>query len=98
MSIKFAAVVLSLIIAAMPIIAAADKSPIGPELAPKEIGLLLKGYPMVLQQNPQAIGGVGVLMWGCDYQVGKAMITITVATHPGDPMPCKRKVSFGDST
>ncbi len=69
---------------------AADKVPVGPELAPREIGVLLKAYPMIL-------GGVGVMLWGCDYQVGKAMITITITTEPGDPMPCKRKVAFGES-
>ena len=46
------------------------------------------------QQNPMAPGGVGVLMWGCDYLVGKAKITITVTTNPGEPIPCKRTVAF----
>jgi hypothetical protein len=72
----------------------ADKNPTGPELAPKEIGHLIKAYPMLTQQNPMAPGGVGVLMWGCDYMVGKATITITVTTSPGEPMPCKRTVAF----
>jgi hypothetical protein len=27
------------------------------------------------------------------FLVGKALITITITTSPGDPMPCKRKVS-----
>jgi len=72
----------------------ADKSPTGPELAPKEIGRLIKAYPMLTQTNPESIGGVGVLMWGCDYLVGKAQITITITTGPRDPMPCKRQVAF----
>jgi hypothetical protein len=72
----------------------ADKSPNGPELAPKEIGHLLKAYPLLTQNNPEAIGGVGVLLWGCDYLVGKATITITITTGVHDPMPCKRKVAF----
>jgi hypothetical protein len=49
---------------------------------------------MVMQQNPLAPGGVGVLLWGCDYRVGNARITVTLATNPGDPMPCKRTVAF----
>ena len=73
---------------------AADKAPTGPELAPKEIGNLLKAYPMLTQNNPLAPEGVGVMLWGCDYQVGKARITITITTRPSDPMPCKRKVAF----
>jgi len=71
--------------------------PVGPELAPREIGVLLKGYPMLTQQNPLTPGGVGVLLWGCEYQVGRAMVTINITTDPGDPMPCKRKVAFGES-
>ena len=72
----------------------ADKVPTGPELASKEIGHLLKAYPMLTQNNPMYAGGVGVTLWGCDYQVGKALITITITTNPSDPMPCKRKVAF----
>jgi hypothetical protein len=84
---------LMLVVTTVPTLGA-DKSPTGPEMAPKEIGHLLKAYPMLMQQNPMAPGGVGVLMWGCDYLVGKATITITVTTKPGDPMPCKRAVAF----
>jgi hypothetical protein len=73
---------------------AADKRPAGPELAPKEIGHLLKAYPLLIQKSPQAVEGVGVYLWGCDYQVGAAHITITISTQPRDPMPCKRKVTF----
>jgi hypothetical protein len=73
---------------------AADKVPTGPELAPREIGTLIKAYPLLTQNNPLAIEGVGVMLWGCDYQVGKARITITITTKPSDPMPCKRKVAF----
>lgn len=76
---------------------AADKVPVGPDLATREIGVLMKGYPMLTQQNPLAPGGVGVLLWGCEYRVGKSMITITITTNPGDSMPCKRKVAFGDA-
>jgi hypothetical protein len=76
---------------------AADKGPVGPELAPREIGVLLKAYPISVQSNPLSPLGVGTTLWGCDYQVGKAVITITVATQPSDPMPCKRKVAFGES-
>lgn len=47
-------------------------SPVGPELAPREIGDLLKAYPILTQSNPLAPGGVGVMLWGCDYVVGKA--------------------------
>jgi len=91
-SYRFAtSLVLAFIAAPLP---AADKSPVGPELAPKEIGHLLKAYPITVQQNPEAAGGVGVLLWGCDYQVGKARITITVTIYPGDPMPCKRTMAF----
>jgi len=43
---------------------ATDRNPTGPELAPKEIGHLLKAYAMVMQQSPLAAGGVGVLLWG----------------------------------
>jgi len=43
------------------------------------------------------VQGVGVTLWGCDYQVGKAVITITITTQPSDPMPCKREVAFGES-
>ena len=71
--------------------------PVGPELAPREIGVLLKGYPMLTQSNPTAPQGVGVMLWGCEYQVGRAVITTTITTQPGDPMPCKRKVAFGES-
>lgn len=83
-----------MVAAALPIIAA-DEQACGPELAPKQIGILLKAHPVTIQTNPEAIGGVGPLLWGCDYQVGRAYITITIATHPSDPMPCKRKVAFG---
>jgi hypothetical protein len=76
---------------------AADKVPIGPELASLEIGILVKAYPIVTQNNPQSPLGVGVILWGCDYLVGKAKITITITTQPSDPMPCKRKVKFGSS-
>ena len=69
---------------------ATDWVPGGPELAPREIGVLLRAYPIIIQ-------GVGVTLWGCDYRVGKAMITITITTEPRDPMPCKRKVAFGKS-
>jgi hypothetical protein len=68
--------------------------PVGPELAPPTIGYLLRAYPILTQNNPEAIGGVGVLLWGCDYLVGRAKITITYTTSAGDPMPCKRKVRF----
>lgn len=78
-------------------ILATDKIPIGPELAPREIGILLKAYPITIQQNPLAVGGVGVYLWGCDYNVGRAMITITIATKPGDRMPCKRRVTFDET-
>ncbi|HVW53052.1 MAG TPA: hypothetical protein VHC91_22080 [Trinickia sp.] len=71
--------------------------PVGPELAPREIGVLLKGYPILTQSNPNAPQGVGVMLWGCEYQVGRAVITTTITTQPGDPMPCKRKVAFGES-
>jgi hypothetical protein len=87
---------LSCILAAAPILAA-DKVPVGPELAPTEIVHLLRAYPMVTQSNPDAVGGSGVTLWGCDYLVGKAEITITIATAPSDPMPFKRKVAFGSS-
>jgi len=69
-------------------------NPEGPELAQKQIGLLLKAYPLSVNSNPNAIGGVYVMLWACDYQVGSALITITITTGPGDPMPCKRKVMF----
>jgi hypothetical protein len=84
---------LALVAAALPALGA-DKSPTGPELAPKEIGHLIKAYPMLTQNNPQAPEGVGVLLWACDHLVGKARITITITTHPSDPMPCKRQVAF----
>jgi hypothetical protein len=87
--------VLCLIMVSMPIIAA-EKSPIGPELAPMEVGRLVKAYPMLTQNNAMAPGGIGVILWGCDYSVGRALITITVTTSTSDPMPCKRKVVFGN--
>ncbi|HEX4300957.1 MAG TPA: hypothetical protein VH327_08815, partial [Gammaproteobacteria bacterium] len=62
---------------------AADKVPVGPELAPPEIGLLLKTYPIVTQNNSDSPLGIGILFWGCDYLVGKAKITITLSTKPG---------------
>ena len=74
---------------------AADKVPVGPELAAPQIGVLLKAYPMLTQNNPMAPEGIGVMLWGCDYLVGRAKITITITTRPSDPMPCKRKVRFG---
>jgi hypothetical protein len=83
----------ALVAVAFPALSA-DKNPIGPELAPKEIGHLIKAYPMLTQNNPQAPDGVGVLLWGCDYLVGKARITITITTRTSDPMPCKRQVAF----
>ena len=73
---------------------AGDPKPVGPELAPKQVGELLRAYPITVQQNPMAPGGVGTLLWGCDYQVGNARITLTIATQAGDPMPCKRRVAF----
>lgn len=75
---------------------AEEKVPIGPELAPREIGVLLKAYPTLFQTNPLAPGGVGAILWSCEYRVGRAMITITHATEPGGPMPCKREVAFGE--
>lgn len=87
------ATVLALLATALPA-PATDKTPVGPELAPQEIGHLLKAYPITVQQNPESPIGVGVLLWGCDYQVGRAKITITIATSPRDPMPCKRTVAF----
>ena len=70
---------------------AQTKSPIGPELAPKEIGVLLKAYPMATLRLP-VDGTTWVSLWGCDYKVGQAIITLTYSTKNGDPMPCKRKV------
>ena len=89
-------IALGVLVAAVPLFAA-DKGPIGPELAPVEIGVLLKAHPMLSQTNSMAPGGIGITLWGCDYLVGKALITITITTNPGDPMPCKRKVAFGNS-
>ena len=74
---------------------AADLVPIGPELAPPEVGVLVKAYPIAANTNPGSPYGVGVYLWGCDYRVGKALITVTITTQPSDPMPCKRKVKFG---
>ena len=76
---------------------AANLVPVGPELAPREIGVLLKAYPLEVQTNPLAAEGEGVTLWGCEYQVGRAKITIAITTDPGDPMPCKRKAAFGES-
>ncbi len=90
---RFACVLSVLVIAVTPALAG-DMKPVGPELAPPEIGVLVKAYPLELQTNVLAPGGVGVLLWGCDYMVGKAQITITITTNPGDAMPCKRKVAF----
>jgi hypothetical protein len=70
------------------------RKPVGPELAPKQIGYLLSAGPQVIQQSPAYFEGVGALAWHCDYRVGNAQITLIVATHPSDPMPCKRKVTF----
>ena len=68
--------------------------PVGPELAGREIGYLLRAYPILTQNNPEASEGLGVMLWGCEYKVGGARITVTVTTQPSDPMPCKRKVAF----
>jgi hypothetical protein len=43
---------------------AADKSPVGPELAPREIRVLLKAYPILVQ-------GVGVTLWGATIRSGR---------------------------
>lgn len=90
---RFACGLSVLVITAIPALAG-DRKPTGPELAPREIGYLLKAYPLAAQTNPDSPAGVGVLLWGCDYMVGKARITITISTQPSDPMPCKRKVAF----
>ena len=78
-------------------VSAADLHPIGPELAPRESGVLLKAYPLLTQNNPGSPLGIGVLLWGCKYLVGKSKITITITTQPSDSMPCKRRVAFGKS-
>jgi len=83
-----------LILAAMlPVLAYADKHPTGPELAGKEIGILLQAIPAFYQTNTFA-GAVGPYIWNCVYQVGRAQITLSITTEPGAPMPCKRKVVF----
>jgi hypothetical protein len=68
--------------------------PVGPELARRQIGILLDASPAFWQTNPEAIGGVYVTAWRCLYRVGDAQIALPIATQPGDPMPCKRKVAF----
>ena len=68
--------------------------PVGPELAPPQIGHLIKAWPLEMQTNALAPGGVGVIMWGCKYRVGKAQITLAPIVQPGDPMPCKRELKF----
>lgn len=73
---------------------AAQLRPVGPELAPTQIGYLLKAAPLELQTNPLAVGGTGVTMWACEYRVGHSDITLAPTTQPGDPMPCKREVRF----
>lgn len=87
-----AALLLSSLLLAEPA-GAQKKSPIGPELAPKEIGVLLKAYPISTLREP-VTGETWVSLWGCDYKVGQAIITIAISTEQGDSMPCKRKVMF----
>ena len=69
--------------------------PIGPELAPAQIGFLLRAKPMEVQTNPLAPGGEGVTLWECRYRVGRAIISLAVSTSPTAPMPCKRESRFG---
>ena len=71
------------------------RAPIGRELAAPATGVLIRAYPMTVQTNPYAPGGVGVELWGCEYRVGPSLITVAITTGPGDPMPCKRKTRFG---
>ena len=71
----------------------ADKTPTGPELAPKEIAPAQSLSTGVATEPPGDTRCRGSHV-GCDYLVGKAKMTITVTTHPGDPMPCKRTVAF----
>lgn len=73
---------------------AACKNPIGPELATKQIGNLLRAYPIGTQTNPLSSVPVGTTIWACKYKVGRALITVNMTTQPNAPMPCKFKVEF----
>ncbi len=74
--------------------ASAAPHPVGPELAPPQVGHLLRAWPLATNTNPLAPGGIGVMEWACEYRVGTAHITLAPTTQPGDPMPCKREVLF----